>query len=103
MTELIIVSFICLAIVAHEWARDTAKESIELMVPHDIQKWGQHAANMSQKSQIAVFDGSTFDIMKADNQHAARGQILMVFHPNPLFMQKPSQEIKAGAVLRPRE
>lgn len=100
MKELIATLIIIAAFVYYVKATTTVKKSYDVMVPRDIQKGAQHAAEVSQKSQVVVFDGSTFDIMRADNQHAARGEIMMVFHPK----QEPERiprNIYVGAVLKP--
>lgn len=99
MTELIAVVIILGAFVYWVNANDRVKETHKVMVPRNIQRGAQHAADESQKSQVVSFDGSTFHIIKADNQHAARGEIMMVFHPS----REPEQrEIYVGAVLKPR-
>ena len=100
MKELTATLFILLAFVVYIKARDTSLKSYDVMVPRDIQKGAQHAADVSQKSQIAVFDGHTFEIMRADRQHAARGQIMMVFHPKQEPVRAP-RNIYVGAVLKP--
>lgn len=100
MKELIATLIIIAAFVYYVKATNTVKKSYDVMVPRDIQKGAQHAADVSQKSQVVVFDGSTFEIMKAENQHAARGRIMMVFHPK----QEPvsaTRKIYVGAVLKP--
>lgn len=100
MVELILTVICLLAIGFIVWSKDTARKSYDVMVPRDIQKGAQHAADVSQKSQVVVFDGSTFDIMKAENQHAARGQIMMVFHPKQEIKRVP-RNIYVGACLKP--
>ncbi len=100
MSELVLTIIILVAIGAHAWRKDTERRTYDVMVPRDIQKGAQHAADVSQKSQVVVFDGSTYDIMRADNQHAARGQIMMVFHPKTEPVKAP-RNIFVGACLKP--
>lgn len=100
MSELVLTIIVLVAIGVHAWRKDTERRSYDVMVPRDIQKGAQHAADVSQKSQIAVFDGHTFEIMRADRQHAARGQIMMVFHPKQEPVRAP-RNIYVGAVLKP--
>jgi len=47
--------------------------------------------------QVVVFDGSTYDILRADNQHAARGNIVFIASPGDV-----ERTIKVGDCLRPR-
>lgn len=100
MNEIIATLIIIGAFVYYIRATNTVKISLDVMVPRDIQKGAQHAADVSQRSQVVVFDGSTFDIMRADNQHAARGQIMMVFHPKQDTERAP-RNICVGSVLKP--
>lgn len=98
MTELILTIAALLVIGVIVWSKESARKSFDVMVPRDIQKGAQHAANTSRKSQVVVFDGSTFDIMRADNQHAARGEIAMIFHPD-----RELWGIKVGDCLKPNQ
>jgi len=100
MNDLIAFLLIIGGFVAYVWYKDTVRKSYDVMVPRDIQKGAQHAADISQKSQVVVFDGSTHDIMRADNQHAARGNIVMVFHPKAEPVMAP-RNIFVGACLKP--
>lgn len=84
MIELTLTIIALAAIGFIVWSKEAARKSYDIMVPRCTQKDAQHAADASQKSQVVVFDVSTFDIMKADNQHAARGEIVMVVHPKQL-------------------
>lgn len=96
MIETILTIIVLLAIGAIAWSKDTARKSYDVMVPRDIQKGAQHAANASRKSQVVVYAMGAFEIMRADNQHAARGEIVMVFHPNQELWS-----VKVGDCLNP--
>lgn len=96
MNELLLTIIALIAIGFIVLSKDSARKSYDVMVPRDIQKGAQHAANVSRKSQIVVFDGSTFDIMSAEKQHAARGDIVMIFHPDQELWT-----IKVGDCLKP--
>ena len=96
MIELIFTFIALAAIVAIVLSKDAARKSYDVMVPRDIQKGAQHAANTSLKSQVVVYAMGVFEIMRADNQHAARGDIVMVFHPNQELWS-----VKVGDCLKP--
>ena len=98
MIELIFTFIALAAIVAIAWAKDTARKSYDVMVPRDIQKGAQHAANTSRKSQVVVYAMGVFEIMRADNQHAARGDIVMVFHPKDEYVQARKQIFIGGCI-----
>ena len=96
MIELILTVIALSAIGAIAWSKDAARKSYDVMVPRDIQKGAQHAANNSRKSQVVVYAMGVFEIMRADNQHAARGDIVMVFHPGQELWS-----VKVGDCLKP--
>ena len=99
MTISIVIALTILAlimIVSIALSKDAARKSYDVMIPLDIQKGAQHAANTSRKSQVVVYAMGAFEILRADNQHAARGDIVMVFHPDQELWA-----VKVGDCLKP--
>jgi len=88
-----ITFLLCLlaSIVFYKLGKTFSHEPQSVMVPREYRKAAQHAADTSMQQQVVVFDGSTYDILKANNQHAARGNIVFVASPGDI-----EKSIKVG-------